>query len=220
MTLRPPRTYNPSMPSRYSIPAVSRHRVEEVIKRSRFIATLTHVESVEEAREFVSAVKEEFPDATHNCWAYAAGPPGDTAHVGLSDDGEPHGTAGKPMLNTLLHSNVGEIASVVTRYFGGTKLGTGGLVRAYSGMVSLGLESLACKERVETAKVQIVISYSHVTLFKRMLPEHEATVLEELFEADASFLVELPEERIAAFEEAVVEMTNGETLFSPLHPPA
>lgn len=204
------------MPTRYSVPALNRHRVEETIKRSRFITTLAHVESMDEARIFVSAIKKEFPDATHNCWAFAAGPPGDTAHVGLSDDGEPHGTAGKPILNNLLHSGVGEIAAVVTRYFGGTKLGTGGLVRAYSGLVSLALDSLPLKEKVETLRVETVISYSDVTLFKRLLPDHEVGILQEVFEADASFIVELPAENIQHFKKALLELTKGQLLFSLL----
>lgn len=204
------------MAPRYSIPATPRHRVEEVIKRSRFITTLAHVESPEAARDFVAEMKAEFPDATHNCWAFAAGPPGDTAFVGLSDDGEPHGTAGKPMLNVLLHSGVGEIAAVVTRYFGGTKLGTGGLVRAYSSMVSLGLDTLPRKERVETLRALIVIPYSNVTLFKRLLPEHEAAIIEETFEADASFVVEFPEEQSDDFAQSLEDLTNGDALFSLL----
>ena len=97
-------------------------RFEEEIKRSRFITTLARADSRERALAFVDAIKKEFPDARHNCWAYAAGRPGDTAQVGQSDDGEPHGTAGRPMLNQLLSGGVGELAAVTTRYFGGIKL--------------------------------------------------------------------------------------------------
>jgi len=100
--------------SRYSIPA-GVHRVEETIQRSRFITTLSHVPASTDAHEFVKQIKDEFPDATHNCWAFAAGPPGSTAHVGLSDDGEAHNSAGKPVLNTLLHGGVGEIVAVCIR---------------------------------------------------------------------------------------------------------
>ena len=121
--------------SRYPIPA-GVHRVEETIQRSRFITTVSHAPGPTDAHEFVKQRRDEFPDATHNCWAFAAGPPGSTSHVGLSDDGEPHNTAGKPMLNTLLHSGVGEIVAVCTRYYGGVKLGTGGL-SAWSGMKTL-----------------------------------------------------------------------------------
>lgn len=199
------------MADRYPVPA-SRHRVEETIKRSRFITTMARVETLDEARAFVAEIKDEFPDATHNCWAFAAGPPGDTARVGMSDDGEPHGTAGKPMLTVLLHGGVGEVAAVVTRYFGGVKLGTGGLVKAYSGMVQLGLESLPVVERVDTVDVEALMPYNAVTLFKRMLSDYEIEVLEERFATDAGFLLRLPEERLEAFDAALSELTNGEAL--------
>ena len=101
------------------------HRVEDVIRRSRFIATFARASSTEEARDFLERIRAEHAQATHNCWAYVAGEPGSTAQVGASDDGEPKGTAGRPMLTALLHSGVGEVAVVVTRYFGGILLGTG-----------------------------------------------------------------------------------------------
>lgn len=196
------------MPDRYPIPA-DLHRVEETIKRSRFVTTLAHTPDADAARAFIAAVKEEFPDATHNCWAFNAGPPGDTASVGLSDDGEPSGTAGKPMLNTLLHSGVGEISAVVTRYFGGTKLGTGGLVRAYTSMVNLGLETLPLKEMVVTATREVTLPYPAVTLFKRMLPEFEVEIVSETFTDTAGFTVELPEEHLDRFADRIQEMTDG-----------
>lgn len=204
------------MSNRPLVPATSRHRVEDVIKRSRFITTMGRVQAPEEAKAFMASVRAEFADATHNCWAYVAGPAGETAHVGMSDGGEPHGTAGKPMLNVLLHSGVGEIAAVVTRYYGGTKLGTGGLVRAYSGMVTLGLESLPLKENVETLQARVFIPYSFVAVFKNVLPEFEVEVLEERFEAEASFFVQFPKEHMIAFEACLADMTSGKALFSHL----
>ncbi|SOB58876.1 IMPACT family member YigZ [Pseudodesulfovibrio profundus] len=196
------------MSDRYLIPSAT-HRVTDTIKKSQFITTLAHTPDIESAREFVASIKEEFPDATHNCWAFAAGPPGDTAAVGMSDDGEPHGTAGKPMLTTLLHSSVGEVSAVVTRYFGGTKLGTGGLVRAYSGMVNLGLESLPTKEKVDTTTITATIPYPAVTLFKRMLPEFEAEVEEERFTDEAAFVLVIPNEHLASFTDKLAELTDG-----------
>jgi len=196
------------MPGRYLIPAAV-CRVEQSIKRSRFIATAAHAPDAEAARAFVESIRAEFPDATHNCWAYAAGPPGDTAAVGLSDDGEPHGTAGKPMLAALLHSPVGEVAVVVTRYFGGTKLGTGGLVRAYTQLTNDALEALETREKVDLATLMAVLPYPAVTLFKRMLPDFEAEISDETYAESAAFTVELPEEHAAAFAERLAELTDG-----------
>lgn len=196
------------MPKRYLIPA-GFHRVEQTIGKSRFITSVDHAPDKDAARAFVAAVKAEFPDAAHNCWAFNAGPPGDTAMAGLSDDGEPGGTAGRPMLAALLHADVGEIAAVVTRYFGGTKLGTGGLVRAYSGMVNLGLESLPAKEMVETATLEVTIPYPAVTLFKRLLPDFEAVVADEAFTDTAGFTLVLPREHLDGFRARLAELTDG-----------
>src|SRR4051812_15595551 len=94
--------------SRYPVPE-ARHRTTQTIERSRFICTLARAETVEDAQGFIREMSDEFPDASHNCWAYVVGAPGSTGRVGMSDAGEPHGTAGRPMLTVLLHSGVGEI---------------------------------------------------------------------------------------------------------------
>ena len=109
-------------PNRYPVPAKIQ-RYSEEIQRSRFITTLGPAHEVAEARDFIDKIRTEFADATHNCWAFLVGPPGSSGHVGMSDDGEPHGTAGRPMLQVLNHAPVGDIVAVVTRYFGGAKLG-------------------------------------------------------------------------------------------------
>jgi len=196
------------MPPRYSIPA-QRHRVEEEIKRSHFITTLAHTPTVESARAFIDEVKSEFSDANHNCWAYLVGPPASTAQVGMSDDGEPHGTAGRPMLTVLSHSGIGDICAVVTRYFGGTLLGKGGLVKAYSGGVQLALLDLPLIERIPKSRLEVVTEFSAITLFKRMLIDYEAELLGEEFVADVTFRVQLPSEQVKAFSEAVTSLTNG-----------
>lgn len=202
------------MKKRYQIPSETIFRIEEEIKRSRFIATVGHTPDVESAKAFISAIREEFPDATHNCWAYAAGPPGDTARVGYSDDGEPHGTAGRPMLQALLYGSVGEIACVVTRYFGGIKLGAGGLVRAYSGITSAALKQLPVKEKIIPAQYEVILDYSRITLFKRLLPKFEAIITQECFGTDAEFKVLLPEEHARNFITELSEMTEGEVLIT------
>lgn len=201
------------MAQRYLIPATERHQVEEHIKRSRFIATATHAPDAESAKAFIDSIRAEHPGATHNCWAFAAGPPADTAHVGMSDDGEPHGTAGRPMLHTLLHSEIGEVAIVVTRYFGGTKLGTGGLVRAYSGLVSLALDSLPTREKVDTTTFTARIGYTFVTQAKRLLPGFEAEITAEDYTAEVAFTLTLPEEHAEALKAELTELTNGTAVF-------
>ncbi len=199
------------MADRYPIPA-SRYRVEEEILRSRFITTLAPTPTLADARAFVAAVRAEFADATHNCWAYLVGPPGSTGQVGFSDDGEPHGAAGRPMLTVLEHSRLGDITAVVTRYFGGTLLGKGGLVRAYSGGVKLALAGLPVAQHVPMSELEVVVSYAGVAPLLRLLPQFEATPLHESYAADVSYHLRLPADRAAAFAAALTELTNGEAL--------
>lgn len=110
----------------YRVPA-GHHRVEDVVARSRFVTTLAHAPTAAAAHAVVAQIRDELPDATHHCWAFVAGSPGSTTHIGLSDAGEPKGTAGRPILTVLLYSGIGEVVAVSSRWFGGTKLGTGGL---------------------------------------------------------------------------------------------
>lgn len=200
-----------SAPNRYPIPAALQ-RVEEEINRSRFITTVGYTPTVEAARAFVATVSAEFADASHNCWAYVIGPPGSTGQIGMSDAGEPHGTAGRPMLTVLLHAGVGDICAVVTRYFGGTLLGKGGLVKAYSGGVQLALQSLPLSERIPKAELIVVLDYTNVTPLKRLLPSYEAEVLEEEYAADVTYRLKLPVEQLAACTEAIDGLTNGQAL--------
>ncbi len=205
------------MSKRYPIPDLlpnAMHREEEIIKRSRFIVSIAHTPDADSAHAFIARINKEFPDATHNCWAFASGPPADTARVGFSDDGEPHGTAGRPMLTMLLHGGVGELTAVVTRYFGGIKLGTGGLVRAYQGLVRVGLDTLPTREKITPCTLEVIIDYSLITLFHRMLPHHEAHIVSENFGVDAVFHITLPIERADVFEAAVIEMADGAALVS------
>ncbi len=199
------------MSDRYPIPA-ARHRVEEEILRSRFISTVGHAPTVEAARAFIASISAEFSDASHNCWAYVVGAPGSTAQVGMSDDGEPHGTAGRPMLTVLLHSGVGDVVIVVTRYFGGTLLGKGGLVRAYSGGVQLALHNLPHIEKVPKITVSLILEYSHVTPFQRMAPAYEIAVLEEEYGVDVSYRLELPIEQFERFQSDLDELTSGQAV--------
>ena len=185
-------------------------RVEQTIQRSRFLTVVAHTPTPESAHLLLRTVRDEFPDATHHCWAFVAGPPGTTASIGMSDDGEPHGTAGRPMLTTLLHSGVGEVGAVCVRWYGGTKLGTGGLSRAYSGGVKAALEVLETEPRVLRARVEICVGYPQVDGLQRLLDEMDGLQIEERYGADVTYLVDLPEVRFAAFQRALADLTNGE----------
>ena len=188
------------------------HREEDVVRRSRFIVSMARVSSTEEAKAFIERIRAEHPTATHNCWAFNAGAPEDTAQVGASDDGEPQGTAGRPMLTVLLHSGVGEIAAVVTRYFGGTLLGTGGLVRAYQGSVKQGLDSLPVVLREDMQRFVVSIEPHQVSDFQHFLAEAKGRVVTSDFRFDATFEVEIPKPHAQSFADRMMEVTAGEAL--------
>lgn len=194
--------------SRYRIPARS-HRVEETIQRSRFLTALAHAPDAEAAHDFVASLRAEFPDATHHCWAFVAGPPGSTAHIGMSDDGEPHGTAGRPMLTALLHSDVGEIVAVCTRYYGGVKLGTGGLSRAYSGGVVSALATLPTEERVDRVEVDVAVGYPEVDAVQRLIAEMELPVIDEHFAGDVRYRLGVPIDELDALRLRIADLTRG-----------
>jgi uncharacterized YigZ family protein len=208
--------YLPSM--RYPIPA-ARHRVEESIRRSRFITTVAHAADADTAHGFIEAIRAEFPDATHNCWAFVAGPPGSSAAVGMSDDGEPHGTAGRPMLEALLHSGLGEVAVVVTRYYGGVKLGKGGLQRAYAGGVKLALESAPRAERVDRVPVMVEIEYPALEPVRRMAAELEVEIRHEAYTDAVRLQAAVPEGALPRFEAALAELTAGRARLERLDQP-
>jgi uncharacterized YigZ family protein len=198
---------------RYPVPA-DVHRVEQSIERSRFVCTVARVQTPAEAQALIRAIDAEFDDATHNCWAYVAGPPGSTSHVGMSDDGEPHGTAGRPMLTVLLHSGVGEIAAVVTRYYGGIKLGTGGLARAYSSSVQLAIETMPRAERVDWVELTIEIGYPSVSAVQQLLPRHEAQLLAEEYGAGVRLRFRVPQPRLGSLRAALLDATRGQGVVS------
>ena len=207
------------MADRYNVPDLAAgqiHRAEETIHRSRFIVTMARVSSPEEAKTFIEAVRQEHSQATHNCWAYVAGEPGSTAQVGASDDGEPKGTAGRPMLTVLLHCGVGEIAAVVTRYFGGILLGTGGLVRAYQGLVKLGLETLPITERVPSDRIKLTLEHSFVNIALREFENHQARILEKEFAMDATFTLSVPQTQSKTLIDVLTQKTSGGLLIEKL----
>jgi uncharacterized YigZ family protein len=193
---------------RYRVPAV-RHTAELTIERSRFLCTIERVASPETAHAFVRAVQREYADATHNCWAFVAGPPGSTSHIGLSDDGEPHGTAGRPMLTVLLHADVGEIAAVVTRWYGGVKLGTGGLARAYGGAVQQALATLPTTLRVDRVTLAFAVEYGAVTPVRQLLEQLEAEVEGEQYAEAVTYRVAVARDRVDELRRVLADLTRG-----------
>jgi uncharacterized YigZ family protein len=192
--------------------------VEQVIERSRFRCTLARVRTTEEAQAFVKAMHAEYAEATHNCWAYVVGAPGSTDRIGLSDDGEPHGTAGRPMLTVLSHCGIGEIAAVVTRWYGGTKLGTGGLVKAYGGAVQAALATLPTVERVDTVDVAFDVPYALIGAVQQQLPAVPAEILDQQFGAHAVFTVRTPRESLETLTQLLKDLTRGTVTLQQLSP--
>lgn len=199
----------------YLIPS-SEHRTEETISRSRFVTTLAPAPTAEDAHAFIDAKRAEFADATHNCWAFVAGPPGSSSNVGMSDDGEPHGTAGRPMLHALSHSDVGEIVAVCTRYYGGTKLGTGGLARAYRGGVILALDTLPTRRKVEREMLAVTVPYSCVDAFERLQERFDFTIGERTYDTEAHYRVQIAAAQRERAERAIQDIARGEArVFKP-----
>jgi uncharacterized YigZ family protein len=194
--------------ARYLVPG-ARYRAEQTIDRSRFICTVQRVSSPQAAQEFLREMNDEFSDATHNCWAYLIGAPGSTDHIGMSDAGEPHGTAGRPMLTVLQHSGVGDIAAIVTRYYGGTNLGTGGLVKAYGGTVQLALAAMPRVERIDYAEMTVVVGYESISALQQLLPRFESSSLNEDYGERATFRVRVPEARVDELRAALLDATSG-----------
>lgn len=187
-------------------------RVEQTIKRSRFIASVGHTPGVEEAKAFIEQIKAEFEDARHNCWAYCAGAAGSTDRIGASDDGEPHGTAGRPMLMAVTHSGIGEVTVVVTRYFGGILLGTGGLVKAYQSSVKMALEAVPTRVRTKTKRIKFSVEHRFVNQVLRKIEAVNGRILEKNFDMDADFDVEIPEDLAETFAKELEELTRGALL--------
>ena len=174
------------------------HVNEIVIKRSRFITTIAHTASVDEAKAFIEEISLQYKDARHNCFAFNATAPNSTAYCGCSDDGEPKGTAGLPMLDVVLHC-----------YFGGVLLGTGGLVKAYQGSVQEALMTLPTTERMIAAKLSLGIEHRYIPKFQYLLPRYRATVVKENYAEVAYFDVVLPLHEADNLERELIDLTKG-----------
>lgn len=196
--------------SYYSVYQGASAETEE--KKSRFIATLHAVTTKEEAEAFIAACKKKYPDARHNCSAYIVGEEGQIEHS--SDDGEPAGTAGKPMLEVLRGEKLTNVAVVVTRYFGGILLGTGGLVRAYTQAVKAGIEEAQIVLRQTGEKLFFSVSYTDVGKMQYFMRQNEYILLDTIYEADVSCISLVDTERIDAFIKGLTEAFSGRVTIS------
>jgi len=187
----------------YNIPAQDLD-VEEMIKNSQFITRVRNVSSAELAKTFIKQMNQTYPNASHHCWAYIVGNPDSTTLVGCSDDGEPSGTAGKPMLHVLQHSGIGDIVVVCTRFFGGTKLGTGGLARAYGGGVKLALEQLSLKQKVEYQSLGFEIEYTQLKDCEHLLKNYQTKDLKLDYQTHIQVTVNIACEQVKHFKSALI----------------
>lgn len=180
---------------------------EIVEKKSRFIATVAPVKTEEEALAFIESIRKKYWNARHNCFAYIVGEGQELMRC--SDDGEPNGTAGKPMLDVLVGNGLHQIVVVVTRYFGGTLLGTGGLVRAYSSSVQAGLASSTIINRIHGVKLKINTDYTGLGKIQYILGERGIPILDTQYTDQVVLEVLLSDDQVDAVQAEVTEGTAG-----------
>jgi uncharacterized YigZ family protein len=190
---------------------ITEHETE--IKRSRFVCTLAPVSSEEEARAFVSECKGLYADASHNCSAYVIG--GDRHLQRADDDGEPGGTAGIPMLETLLRRGLGDVVAVVTRYFGGVKLGAGGLIRAYGSSVGKALDLAPLVEMVPAKAMTVTVDHVRAGRLENDLHASRYEVREVLYGAEVGFRVAVRESDLPVFPSWIATLTAGRAVVEP-----
>jgi uncharacterized YigZ family protein len=191
----------------YSIP-LNEIRQEHQVANSRFISTLTPVFSGDEARAFIARIKKEFAEASHNVPAYILGG-GNTVTEYFSDDGEPAGTAGRPVLTVLRGSGLGDVAVVVTRYFGGTLLGTGGLVKAYTESTQMVVNAVELGRKVPVFVAMIAIPYNLLERLRLLITRQQGEVVDEEFAGDITITMQFPVETFDAFQNDLRELSGG-----------
>jgi uncharacterized YigZ family protein len=198
----------------YPVPG-ARHRVELVERRSRFIATVERTPTVVEARAFIDRVRRELPDASHHVYAFAIGFGASVTH-GMSDDGEPSGTAGRPVLAVVQGSGLGDVCVVVTRYFGGTKLGTGGLVRAYTAATQAVLAEVPRIVKEDRQMVEVTVPYGLYETLHHLVTVHDGRIETEDLGAEVTTRASFGEGRVDAFAAALAEATAGRVTPRPV----
>lgn len=195
--------------SKYYRPTKFEHRTEIVVINSRFISSIKRAASVDEARAFIAKIRAEMPDAAHHVYAFRVGY-GNSVTEGMSDDGEPSGTSGPPTLAVLRGSDLGDIVLVTTRYFGGTKLGTGGLVRAYSDSAKMALSSLKTELKAPKSQIGMDIPYHLYEQVKLILEKYDAHLDDEIFAEKVSIIATFLQEQVADFQAELTNLSAGQ----------
>jgi len=193
----------------YSVPARATC-VELEEKRSRFITYIEPVSSRQAAMDFLAGLRLQYPDASHHCWAYVIGNPDSPTALACSDDGEPSGSAGKPMLQILQYREVGDVMAVVVRYFGGTKLGVGGLVRAYGAAVQLAIEQTTLELQVPTLNLKVVCDYASEANVRHVVRESEGVIIDCQYSEHVTLLCSVPEQAAEALSGSIGNLTQGQ----------
>lgn len=183
---------------------------EILMKKSRFIATISPVSTEEEALEFIEGLKKKYWDASHNCYAYVIGTKNPLMRC--SDDGEPSKTAGKPMLDILLAQELTNLVVVVTRYFGGTLLGTGGLVKAYQAATLEGLQQCLIIKKELGLRMKLTTDYNLIGKIQYFIGQEELPILTSDYSEVVSLEVLVPISKISSFEKKITELSNGSVL--------
>lgn len=194
--------------SSYPIPAQV-NQIEIRRKNSRFIALLDHASGVEEAETFINKIKEMYSDADHHVPAYIIGH-GASKITHANDDGEPSGTAGRPALSVLEGSGLGDVVLVITRYFGGTKLGTGGLVRAYSAAARAVIESVPRAYHIQAHIIRLIIPYPLYDPLHRLIQKYRGQIMEESFTDKVRLDIKIPVTAYQDFREQCLNISSGE----------
>jgi uncharacterized YigZ family protein len=191
----------------YQVPAQPA-QVELEVKRSKFLTFAAPAVNRQEAEDFIRTLRKQHPQANHVCWAYIAGDP-DTTIRSMSDDGEPSGTAGMPMLKVLEYSGYGDIVVAVVRYFGGTKLGTGGLQRAYSDAVSLVLTALSMTLKVHRTTLQLAYDYTYDGSISRLLERYDVEDIESNYAQQVTLSAAIASNELNTFKTELTNITAG-----------
>lgn len=194
--------------SSYLVPA-QELVIEQDIKKSRFIASVSYAADKETALSYIQKISGKHKSATHNTFAYVIGNPNGGADVGFNDDGEVGGTAGKPILSVLQMRGIGDVVAVVTRYFGGTKLGAGGLVRAYSGTITMALDNLKLKERVNLVEIKIAVGYEFENAVRTLFDREGLKIKDVLYTEEVCVIADIPESISDRLQSEVLDSTRG-----------